>query len=117
MKIGERIRNRRLELNMTQDELAKKLGYASRSSINKLELSRELPSKKIAQCALALDCTAAYLMGWDEVSPAVQDAIEGYIINQTNDAKRINEALDLYQRYKNADSKIQAAVEALLKSE
>ena len=116
MKIGERIRKRRLELNMTQDELAKKLGYASRSSINKLELSRELPSKKIAQCALALDCTTAYLMGWDEVSPAVQDAIEGYINNKTNDARRVSDALDFYQRYVNAAPNIKAAVEALLKS-
>lgn len=41
MTIGERIRNRRIELNMTQEELAKKAGYKSRSSINKIELSRD----------------------------------------------------------------------------
>ena len=37
MTIGERIKLRREELQMTQEELAQKLGYKSRSSINKIE--------------------------------------------------------------------------------
>jgi len=39
MPIGDRIGKRRLELKMTQDELAKIAGYASRVSINKIEKS------------------------------------------------------------------------------
>lgn len=66
MTIGERIRNRRLELNMTQEELAKKAGYKSRSSINKIELSRDLPLKKIAQVAAALDISPSVLTGWED---------------------------------------------------
>ena len=66
MTIGERIRNRRLELNMTQDELAKKAGYKSRSSINKIELSRDLPLRKISKVAAALDITPTELCGWEE---------------------------------------------------
>ena len=30
MSVGKRIRDKRIELNMTQDELAKKVGYKSR---------------------------------------------------------------------------------------
>lgn len=41
MNIGERI------LGLTQEELAKKLGYKSRSSVNKVETSRELSNKKV----------------------------------------------------------------------
>jgi transcriptional regulator with XRE-family HTH domain len=66
MTIGERIRNRRIELNMTQEELAKKAGYKSRSSINKIELSRDLPLNKIAVVAKALDCSPSYLAGWTD---------------------------------------------------
>ena len=66
MTIGERIRDRRIELGMTQDELAKKTGYKSRSSINKLESARVLPSRKIEKMAEALDCRPAYLMGWTD---------------------------------------------------
>ena len=66
MTIGERIKQRRLELGYTQDELAKKCGYKSRSSINKIELSRALPLPKVTLMAKALECSESYLMGWTE---------------------------------------------------
>ena len=66
MTVGQRIKQRREELGLTQEELAQKVGYASRSSINKIELSRELPSKKIALMADALDTTPSFLMGWTD---------------------------------------------------
>ena len=66
MTIGDRIKQRREQLGMTQEELAKKLGYASRSSVNKVEKSRELSNKKVKLYSDALKCTPAYLMGWDE---------------------------------------------------
>lgn len=66
MNIGERIKQKRLELNLSQDELAKKVGYKSRSSIQKIEASRNLPLDKVTKMANALECTEAYLMGWEE---------------------------------------------------
>lgn len=68
MNVGERIKRRRIELDMTQEELAKKVGYKSRSSINKIELSRDLPLPKVEEVAKVLDCSPAYLMGWKEDS-------------------------------------------------
>lgn len=67
MTIGERIKARREELNMTQDELAKKIGYKSRSSINKIELDLyNLKQSKIKTIADALETTPSYIMGWSE---------------------------------------------------
>lgn len=67
MTVGERIAARRKELNMTQEELAYKLGYKSRSSINKIELAwSKVPLSKVEKVAAALECDAAYLMGWQE---------------------------------------------------
>lgn len=66
MNVGERIKQRRIELNMTQDELAKKVGYKSRSSINKIELSRDLPLPKVQKVAKVLECSPSYLMGWEK---------------------------------------------------
>lgn len=64
---GDRVRIRREELNITQAELAKKLGYKSRSSINKIELNqRNMKQSQIVALATALDTTPAYLMGWKE---------------------------------------------------
>ncbi|MCD8005092.1 MAG: XRE family transcriptional regulator [Oscillospiraceae bacterium] len=65
--IGSRIRARRIELGLSQDELGKKLGYKSRSSINKIELNqRNLTQSKIKAIADALDTTPAYIMGWEQ---------------------------------------------------
>ena len=51
---------------MSQEELAFKLGYKSRSSINKIELGKaDISQSKIKAFADALDTTVAYLMGWD----------------------------------------------------
>lgn len=67
MNIGDRIKNRRLELNMTQDELAKKLGYKTRGSVTKIECGyQNLTQPKIVAMAKALDTTPAYLMGWED---------------------------------------------------
>ena len=67
MTIGERIKKRRNELGMTQQELANKLGYKSKSSINKIELNgRNLTQRKIKLIADALQTTPEYIMGWDE---------------------------------------------------
>ena len=48
MTIGQRVKIRREELGMSQEELAKKIGYKSKSSINKIELGfRVLTQSKI----------------------------------------------------------------------
>lgn len=72
MTIGERIKLRREELNMTQDELAKKLNYKSRSSINKIELDiYNLKQSKIKMIADALQTTPSYIMGWGDTDKYV----------------------------------------------
>ena len=64
MNIGARIKKRREELNMSQEELAKLANYKSRSSINKIERDgRGLPQEKIEAIAKALGVTPSYLMG------------------------------------------------------
>lgn len=67
MGIYERIKLRRQELNITQDELAKRMGYKSRSAINKIESGiRDISQSKVEEFAKALETTPAYLMGWND---------------------------------------------------
>jgi transcriptional regulator with XRE-family HTH domain len=78
MTIYERIKNRRLELNMSQDELALSLGYKSRSSINKIEMGKsDIPQSKIAAFAKALNTTPGFLMGWNESNETASNPING----------------------------------------
>ncbi|MGL6198689.1 MAG: helix-turn-helix domain-containing protein [Lachnospiraceae bacterium] len=65
--IGRKIKERREALGLTQDELAKMMGYRSRSSINKIEIGKtDINQTKISQFAEKLGTTEAYLMGWDQ---------------------------------------------------
>ena len=65
--VGDNILLRRKQLGLTQEELAKKMGYKSKSTINKIELGiNDIPQSKIAQFAKVLCTTPAYLMGWSE---------------------------------------------------
>ena len=66
MKIGERIKNRRVELNITQDELARRLGYSDKSSISRIENSSKLTLNKMQLLADALNVSPSYLMGWED---------------------------------------------------
>ena len=67
--ISKRIRDKRTELGMTQEELALKCGYKGRSSINKIELdSRNVQIERLVMIADALGCSPDYLIGWDAES-------------------------------------------------
>ena len=82
MQIGKKIRALRYQINLTQEELAKLMGYKSKSTINKIELGvNDIPQSKIVQFAEVLGTTPADLMGWKEEekndSPTEADLSEG----------------------------------------
>ena len=65
--LGQRIRRRREELNLTQQELAERLGYRSKVSVSNAENDRDdMTTTRISKYAEALEVSEAYLMGWTE---------------------------------------------------
>lgn len=71
--IGNNIKARRTALKMTQEELAAKMGYKSKSTINKIELGiNDIPQSKIVKFAEVLQTTPKVLMGWEEVTEEMQ---------------------------------------------
>ena len=65
--IGSRIKARRVELGYTQEELATKMGYKSKTAINKIELGvNDVSQSKVIRFADVLHTTPAYLMGWEK---------------------------------------------------
>lgn len=75
--IGDRIKYRRKELNLTQEQLANKLGYKNKATIGKIETGvNDIVQSKVIDFAKALNTTPAYLMGW---------------VDDTNNSKLIDE--------------------------
>ena len=64
--IGDRIKEKRLLNNVTQEELGKKAGV-SKVTIHKYETNviTNIPSDRIESIARALETTPSYLMGWE----------------------------------------------------
>ena len=81
--LSDNIKELRKENNWTQEELATKMGYKSKSTINKIEMGiNDIPQSKIAKFAEVLGTTPAQLMGWEEqeeknLSPSEENLTEG----------------------------------------
>ena len=67
MTLYERIRQLRIDAGMSQDDLAKAMGYSDRSMITKIESGKvDISQKKIIAFARVLNTTTSYLMGLDD---------------------------------------------------
>ena len=77
-EIGTRIMERRQQLGLTQEELAFRMGYKTKSAINKIELGiNDVSQSKVVKFAEALHTSVAYLVGWDgdEKKPTEDDGL------------------------------------------
>lgn len=92
--IGKQIRKRREELGMTQEELANKLNYKSKTTIAKIENgTNDIAQSKVVEFAKALQTTPAYIMGWSD-NPDGNDKYELYLnIKATNKREAIFNAV------------------------
>lgn len=76
MDLKDRIKNKRQQLKMTLDDVAKIVG-TSRQTIQKYEsgIISNIPSDKIEKLAIALKTTPAYLMGWENKTADIVELI------------------------------------------
>lgn len=93
MTLGEKVKLRREELNLSQEELAEKMNYKSKTSIHKIEVGiTDLPLSKVKELAAVLKTTPAYLMGWEDK----KEEKENNIFSQLTD-----EELAKLEKFKN----------------
>lgn len=81
--LGRNIKALRVGLGMSQEELAKKSGYASRSSINKIELGkRDVPRSSLVKIANALCAKPSDLLDCEPKKLVLSDEQEISFINR-----------------------------------
>ena len=115
--LGERIKRRRIELGLSQEDLAKRLGLKSKSTICKIERGDDnLTTTAITKYANALSVTPGYLMGWED--SIVQYVDNSYEVSDPYfaDSEEANKAKELYELYDNVSPEVQQAVVLMLKS-
>ena len=65
---GINLRRLRTQKGMSQEELAKKLGYKGRSAINKIETGvNDMPREMVVRCAEALGVSPLELFSYEEL--------------------------------------------------
>lgn len=77
MTVGERIRERRKSLELTQEELGKRLGWGKSAVCRVEKEGNNITTDRITKIADALSCSPGFLMGWTS-NPAqlsIYDAI------------------------------------------
>lgn len=68
MTLGERIKMLRQKAGLTQEELAKEIGYSTKTSISKIENDvLDINQSTTIALARALKTTPSVIMGWEEV--------------------------------------------------
>lgn len=74
MDMSERIKEERIKNNLTQEELASKLGL-QKSAIAKYENGRveNIKRSTIEKMAMIFGCAPSYLMGWDNDNESASD--------------------------------------------
>ena len=119
MTFGERVKERRIELGWTQEELAEKMGYKSKSSINKIELGiNDVTQSKIIKFAEVMNTSVEYLMGWDEAVPTSGQESEYYLDDETREMLQFLNENPVYKRILSSSRKLKpedlAIIEAMI---
>lgn len=95
MNTGQRIKQLRLEKNMTLEELGNKVGVG-KSTVRKWEngIIANMRRDKISKLASALECSPAYLMDWKEKTISLPEEMD--LWNELREDKEMVKALDRY---------------------
>lgn len=109
--LGQRIKQKRKELGLSQEELANRLGLKSKSTICKIERGDDnLTTSSIRQYADALNCTPSYLMGWETPEQQIREAYYKGGIRRTITDREV----DLIILYRAASRDTQTAIDKIL---
>lgn len=124
IEIGNRIKQLRTEKDMSQDELAKRSGYGSRSTINKIELGiNDVPQSKIKAIAEALGVSVGTLLCWDEFDEKhdtnkIQKEVNLIEHIEQQHGKTTREAFEMYIQLDSDDQgEIRGEMKQMLKAE
>ena len=94
-KIGLFIKRRRQLLDMSQEELAHKVGYKARTSVNKIEKGNcDIPPQKIKAFATALNCNIEDLIPQGQTPSTQENNMNDIFVDIRDILNNIQEILE-----------------------
>ena len=86
MTIGEKIKQRRIEMGMSQRDLAEKMGYNHHSTVARIEAGKvDVPQSRIVKFSEVLGVSITYLMNWEEVKKENSTITDAVLRMRTDD--------------------------------
>ena len=131
MTVGERIKERRISLGWSQQELAKRAGYSDKTAISKIEHGgNTITLKQVRRVAKAMNIDPMEIVGWIRSDTSVlaapnnvdantlfEGVEESQLLGDRKEAYIDEYAKRLYELYREASPEIQKAVDLLLKAD
>ena len=104
MNVGQRIKNRRKELNLSVDKLAELIGK-NRATVYRYEKNdiENMPYDVIEPLAEVLKVSPAYLMGWEDKKSEEEDTIAAHFNKEGLTDEEIEEVNKFIEWVKNRD--------------
>jgi len=97
MTVGDRIKQRREELGLSQEELAHKLGLRGRSSVSRAEKSGDTMTPTLMKAyANALNCSYLFLMGIEDEEDTPYNSQNSLLVAKVLNDEEIMAALRVY---------------------
>lgn len=103
MEFANRIKFYREQLELSQLDLAKRMGYKNKSSISRAENGSDIKPKTLVKYAKALNCTVEDLMGID--SPKNNVDYGATLANSVED-KELRNMIEYYSALSDAEKAI-----------
>lgn len=114
MEIGEKIKKRRMELGLSQRELARRMGYSDNSTLARIEQGKvDVYQNKIVQFSEVLGVSIAYLMDWEEEQK--NDTITDIVLRLRTDNEFMSAVESLYKLDKDKLQSINQMLTTLFK--
>lgn len=103
--VGKRIRMRRLELSMSQDQLAVKVGVTFQQVQKYEKGANRVSCSRLTQIASALDVKLAYFFGQDAWGNAQLDLLDGVEVARIPEGRKL---LSAFMRIESSATRSQA---------
>lgn len=117
MSIGKRIKAKRLEMNLSQRDLAAKLGYSDHTTLTRIEADKvDLSQSRIKQISSVLNVSVGYLMGWEE-EPEEAGILAAKVLGDVQTKRLVENYMQLSQEDQNIVSALVISLAAKRKSQ